>query len=378
MSLFKYFRSGIYLEKTLRYNELYFSANHELNDPNDLVSFYEFEDDESLWYRLLDLPKISEFWEIRHLYCSEKVFVPALNSFFKGRRISSDFFSLQEFFKEINSELDEVLIPFLNERFNKEAKEGETLEHRLSLFKLGLKELLARSVNMKFFSVSFSEDALNPMMWAHYADGFKGCVIIYKAESDIIKLTENLYSNSYTPTKILNVSYNNADKFIPLLKCADAEDKYITIQDKLLIKNEFWSYENEKRAFVISEQKSLFIAQMPKEKYKDDPREKIYHHLPGEILGVIFGPNFDTAKKDKIEYILRRNRHFCRAGDFFIFETKLSRSGEIIIHEGRKCIVTNPIDNSLGTMSQIFKDEHLEVLKMQIGIKKHTNNKHML
>ena len=39
MSLFKYFRSGIYLEKTLRYNELYFSANHELNDPNDLVSF---------------------------------------------------------------------------------------------------------------------------------------------------------------------------------------------------------------------------------------------------------------------------------------------------------------------------------------------------
>lgn len=213
------------------------------------------------------------------------------------------------------------------------------------------------------------------MMWAHYADGFKGCVIVYKAENDIIKLTENLYSNSYTATKVLNVSYNNADKFIPLLKCAVADDKYITIQDNLLIKNEFLSYENEKRAFVVSEQKSLFIAQIPKENYKDDPRDKIYHHLPNEILGVIFGPNFDTTKKDKIEYILRRNRHFSRAGDFFIFETKLSSSGEIIINEGRKCIVTDSINNSLGTMSQNFKDEPL---KMQIGIKKHTNNKPIL
>ena len=371
MSLFKYFRSGIYLEKALKYNELYFSANHELNDPNDLVSFYEFEDDESLWYRLLKLPKISELWEIRHFYCSEQDFVPALNLFFKGRRISSDFFSLQEFFKEINSEFDTFLTPFLNDCLNENAKEGETLKSRLELFKLGLKELLARGVNMKFFSVSFSEHALNPMMWAHYADGFKGCVIIYKAENDAIKLTENLYSNSYTSAKVLNISYDDSDKFIPLLECADSDNKYQIIQDKLLIKNEFWSYENERRIFVVSEYKSVFIVNMPKDKYRDNPKEKIYHHLQDEIIGVIFGPNFDTTKKDKIEYILRQNRYFSRAGDFFVFDTKLSPSGEIQIYEGRRCIITNPIDNSFGTMSEIIKDENLDNLKNKIGIKEY-------
>ncbi|MGJ0478678.1 DUF2971 domain-containing protein [Pantoea agglomerans] len=375
MPLFKYFRPSVYLEKALRYNELYFSANHELNDPNDLVSFYEFEDDESLWHRLLNLPKISSNWEIKHLYYNENVFVQALNAFFKGRRISSDFFSLQEFFKEINSDLDSFLTPFLNDRFTREAKEGDTLESRLSSFKLGLTELLARSVNMKFFSVSFSEDALNPMMWAHYADGFKGCVIIYKAENDKILLTENLYTNNYMPVEVLNVSYDNNDKSIPLLQCADAQDKYKKIQDKLLIKNEFWSYENEKRAFVISEQSSVFISRMPKENFKNDPREKIYHHLPKEIQGVIFGPNFDATKKDKIEYILRMNRHFSNSGDFFIFETKLLPSGEITINKGRKCIVTIPTSDSLSNMSQLFEDERLEALKNHFGIKKHISNK---
>ncbi|WP_422431927.1 MULTISPECIES: DUF2971 domain-containing protein [Gammaproteobacteria] len=375
MSLFKYFRSGIYLEKALRYNELYFSANHELNDPNDLVSFYEFEDDESLWHRLLGLPKISENWEIRNLYCSEKDFVPALNSFFKGRRISSDFFSLQEFFKEIKFELDIFLTPFLNSRFIKDSKEGETLAFRLESFKLGLKELLARSVNMKFFSVSFSKDALNPMMWAHYADGFKGCAIIYKAESDIIKLSENIYSGHYKSISVLDVDYDDGDKSIPLLRCADAADKYTLIQDKLLIKNKFWHYENEKRAFIVSEQKPAFVASMPKENYKVDPREKIYHHLPNEILGVIFGPNFDTAKKDKIEHILRTNRYYSKSGDFLIFETKLSSSGDITVREGRRCIVTNPIDKTMSNMSETFEDEKLEKLKNYAGIKKYTSNK---
>ena len=372
MSLFKYFRSGIYLEKTLRYNELYFSANHELNDPNDLVSFYEFEDNESLWFRLLQLPKISKFWEIRHFYCVEQVFVTALNAFFKGRRIPSGFFAFQQFFKEIDSDLDKFLTPFLSEGLSNVVNGCETIESRLSLFKLSLKELLARGVNMQFFSVSFSEDALNPMMWAHYADGFKGCAIIYKAEGDIIKLTDSLYSRNYFPVKVLNVSYDDGDRYIPLLSCADADDKYNIVQRRLLVKNEFWAYENEKRAFVVNEIKSLLLAQTIKENYKSDPRDKIFHHFPDEIIGVVFGPNFDVHKKDKLEYILRQNRFHSRAGDFYVFDTKLSPSGDILIFEGRQCIVTNP-DGSFGLMSKVFRDESLEELTTAVGIKNHSD-----
>ncbi|HGY2266111.1 DUF2971 domain-containing protein [Morganella morganii] len=388
MSLFKYFRPGIYLEKALRYNELYFSANHELNDPNDLVSFYKFEDDESLWYRLLALPAAYESWDIKQLYCSEQNLVKSLNGLFKEKKISSDFFSLQRFFKEINSELEKALIPFLNERLSKDEGEGEgegendngngngnedkekKLNHRLALFKLYLMELLARGVNIKFFSVSFSIDALNPMMWAHYADGFKGCVVIYKAENDIINITENLYSNRYVPTSVLNVSYDDGDKSIPLIRCASTDDKKVLIQNKLLIKNKFWSYENEKRAFVISEEKSSFIANMPEDSYRINPRERIFHHYPNEIIGVIFGPNFDTIKKEKVEHILRINRHFTHSGDFFVFYTKLSPSGEIEINEGRKCIVTDHLGN-FGLSSEILNDAKLDKLKNLIGIKSH-------
>jgi len=55
MPIFKYYRPNIYFEKAIRYNEIYFSANHELNDPNDLKATYYFEDNPALWKKLLAL-----------------------------------------------------------------------------------------------------------------------------------------------------------------------------------------------------------------------------------------------------------------------------------------------------------------------------------
>ncbi|WP_183042767.1 DUF2971 domain-containing protein [Pectobacterium parmentieri] len=367
MPVFKYYRPGVYLDKAVRYNELYFSENHELNDPNDLVSFYEFEDDEYLWVQLFELPKISENWDITKLFELNPKFISDINNFFKGRRFFSDFFSLQEFFKDINDDFDCFLTPYLIEGEDNNKDKMKILSYKLSSFKSGFKELLARGVNNKFFSVSFSMDALNPMMWAHYAEGFKGCVLIYKAEGNIIHISDNLYSNDYISVEVLDVNYNNADKFLPLLKCACADDKNF-IKENSLVKNKFWEYEKEKRALMIAEFKTIFISHCPKDKYNPYPRDMIYHHEPQELIGVIFGPKTALDKKNKIEYSIRHNKYYSKTGDFFVLETELTYSGDIIIKTGKKCVVVNPLNNTIGTMSEIFEGERLEKLKNYLGI----------
>lgn len=66
MAVFKYFRSGARLESAIRYNELYFSENRELNDPNDLMGVYYFEDDVELWSKLLQRPQADDAWNMSH------------------------------------------------------------------------------------------------------------------------------------------------------------------------------------------------------------------------------------------------------------------------------------------------------------------------
>jgi hypothetical protein len=49
MYFYKYYRPNVYFEKAIRYNELYFCENNELNDPHDLKANYYFEDSVDRW-----------------------------------------------------------------------------------------------------------------------------------------------------------------------------------------------------------------------------------------------------------------------------------------------------------------------------------------
>ncbi|MFC0180118.1 DUF2971 domain-containing protein [Thorsellia kenyensis] len=370
MALFKYFRCGIYMDKALRYNELYFSANHELNDPNDLVSYYIFEDDESLWIKLFNLSKKTDVFKSININGFGENFIKDINSFFKDRKFFSDWSGLNNFFEKIDNKLDRFLTPYISDLPYEDVIEENpnNLSQKKILFKFMLKELLARGINLKFFSISFSADALNPIMWAHYADGFKGCVIIYEAKNNFIDISESLYSNEFFKIEILNVTYEDNNKNIPILTCAVGGNKSKSIQEKLAMKNSFWKYENEKRALICIEREPILLC--TKDKVNDSPRELIFHHRPNEIIGIIFGPNLKEEIQRKIEYSLRHNKYHSKAGNFHCFRTELKSSGDIIIKSGTECIVKNSSDNSLSQASRILNAVELEKLTKELEIVK--------
>lgn len=110
MAVFKYFRPGARLENAIRYNELCFSANHELNDPNDLMGIYYFEDDTDLWSKLLQGPQPDDAWNMNHHVDTRcLILATKLSHLFKHVNFKSTT-SIYEVVKEKDKELTEVFI----------------------------------------------------------------------------------------------------------------------------------------------------------------------------------------------------------------------------------------------------------------------------
>lgn len=371
MPFFKYYRPGIHLDKAIRYNELYFSSNAELNDPNDLKAYYKFEDDVDAWRQLFELSRYSETWDLRYAVNFEnEEFLNDINEVFKNTRIEQEFIALKKLFNELKPQIDILFTKHLRDLTDMEECpgfwKGQSTPGMLGQCQLSLRELLAHGVNTKFYSVSFSADPLNPMMWAHYADGFKGCVLIYQDTNKYIDIAQNLYQGGYVPKKIHEVIYIDNDKEVPILTCAHASNNKEKVREELLKKNKFWDYEIEHRAFVEIEYSTIHIAAMSEDDLKIDPWSKIYHHKASALAGVIFGPKFEPSNKIKVEAILRQNRSATDRGIFYLFDTSLTSLGEIEVNKARIC--NTAFDGFMG--EQITGDK-LKELTESLGIKRH-------
>jgi hypothetical protein len=88
----------------------------------------------------------------------------------------------------------------------------------------------------KVFMIScFSESSEEILMWAHYSDSFKGCIIVFDFESD-----QNIIDHTYS------VKYRKKPVCINAKYCYGYQDKKI-IMNALTTKYIDWKYEKEIR-----------------------------------------------------------------------------------------------------------------------------------
>lgn len=336
--LFKYYRPDFFFDKAIRYNEFYFSSTEQLNDPNDLKTSYYFEDDVSHWQKVLERETVLGVRDLKvFLDLDGNHLAKQLCRIFLGASIDGSIEDLQLMFKRYDSDVASALSLHINKKdlIDKGLLEDsdESMSQLISLCSNGIRERILKGLRVGVYSVSFSTNALEPMMWAHYAAGFKGCVVIYNAPNNIIPLKRNIYSDEYIDFPVDSVEYRNHEKHIPILKSVLKDD--LAIRETLLVKNTFWQYELEKRVFLTKKYITQSLGGL-NFALSNDNSDRIFHHDPSLIAGIIFGPSFNRHKKESLEFLLRDNRRHKPCSQFYLFDTKLTSAGTIKIVRGKE------------------------------------------
>lgn len=363
-TIFKYYRSNFFFEKAIRYNEIYFSETSELNDPHDLKVQFFFEDDPILWEKVISLQTQMNGmnlgnWDLSIYFDSKnKTLLNELNNLFKGKEVV-DINSLNNLIDEKQDDIRGIFSKYQN--INVEENKFPP-DIALKMVPILLKDKLTKALNHNIYSASFSKNPLSPLMWAHYADGFKGCVVIYEISNDKMLNLRHHYqapidrSESY---KFTAVKYKNIDKQIPILQ--SAIDKSNVLIDACLMKNSFWDYEEEYRLLTSIEIDTIKLAHT--ENSKPSFRDRIMYHDSNAILGVIFGPRCTQEYKRKIQLIIGDSRKFNGDKPFLLFSTKLCSTGILEIIEGN---FINPKEDI--ELKRILKGNELNKYLIDLGI----------
>lgn len=340
MYLFKYYRPDFYFEKAIRYNELYFSSPAQLNDPNDLNLKYRFDNKLNLWKLLLRLECSYSHKDLSQiLNLGKKGIYQGLNKIFKSKRITNNLEELDNIFETHKADIQKILYDNMLPINEIESKiyenEAEAEKFLVNLCEQSIKERLYRKIIPAVCSVSFSSKALDSMMWAHYAAGFGGCVVIYKTtHSDFynlpsMKLKDNIFSKLFIDLTIKPIQYNNKIKEVSLLGYDH------NAFELFFIKNRFWRYESEYRMF-ISEMNSGIENERNIRNYVNRNSGHIFYHEANAIKGIIFGPKMSFLKKEEIWQIVKSNMENTDLELCYFFDTQLSSSGKIKISMGHK------------------------------------------
>lgn len=317
MYYFKYFRNDTNLDKSIRYNELFFASNSSLNDPLDLSFNPMFWDDSELWKQFIGSYD-NGLVALMNYICPPKNddFYLSLNDLFSGRNLI---------------QVVEQKKYFYNEIFNLIKKHGLATGIDIdSAAKILMDKFVQIKNNTNFLSVSFSKDPFNYLMWSHYANGFKGCTLIYDFKKNETKLKTHILGNEYLSVDMQDIQYSSIPKQLSLWKLIS--QNIIDDEGYFFTKNQHWVYEKESRLVLYSPQAS---------------DGEILHHEPSLVKGVIFGSRCDTSFKNRIIRGLRESRIYSGDEYFFSFNSSLNEKNEIELHSGYKHIVKNIVNISL-------------------------------
>ncbi|ADO50085.1 DUF2971 domain-containing protein [[Enterobacter] lignolyticus] len=340
MYLFKYYRPDFFFDKAIRYNELYFSSRAQLNDPNDLNIEYRFDNKLKLWDILLRSPCKYSYEDLTHILSFDDFKIhKVLNKIFKGKRIKGDLESLDALFdthaNEILGILYECLLPLEEIDTVIYKNEPDPKQFLAKQCEIGIKERLYKKITPAVFSVSFSSKALERMMWAHYAAGFSGCVVIYSAQNFTspsnnvrMQLKDNLFSSQSISFPVKPITYSNKSKEISIL------DPTSNIFELILTKNKFWKYESEYRMFVPEGNMGIGGERDIKDSVNRNAGH-VFHHETSVMQGIIFGPRMSKLKKEEIWQAIKSNIMNTNAELFYFFDAELSQSGKINISNGQ-------------------------------------------
>lgn len=132
---------------------------------------------------------------------------------------------------------------------------------------------MIRERKLRYRVCSLSKSWRNPLLWAHYADGFKGVAV--ELDLDSVSLSDGGDVRLH-PSEVLDIEYRSTFQF------ADTErhqDAFTLAQRILSSKHECWSYEDEAR--VLS--------------------ESCRYDVTGKIRRVILGTRTSDTVKDAIK-----------------------------------------------------------------------------
>lgn len=362
MRLYKYYRPDFYFEKSLRYDEIFFASNEQLNDPHDLMIKPYFGDNKEAWRVILKSDEPFSTWNMSKIvHVDDDNLLRELNDEFKGQA-ASDGSSVSSILDAKKSSLAKIFEKYLISQPDSVFKKPEAASSACVQF---LKEKLVRGWDKRYYSCSFSKNPLEPQMWAHYGGGFRGCALIYRALDDgCINLRPNIYIKESQKFKFAEVNYLDKDKLIDILDLSSRGDH---VELNLLNKSLFWSYEKEMRLLLSESFGSVRVSitsGVPK-----STKTHIYHHAPDAIEGVVFGSNCSESYKEKITSMLAEKYSFLvpeMSPAFLTFNSKLTTSGKVEIISGAICNIRGV--GSSQVMKQILKNDQLDKVLEELGL----------
>lgn len=142
--------------------------------------------------------------------------------------------------------------------------------------------------------LSFTTKPGSSLMWAHYANDYQGCCLIFSTKNVFKSIEPTIYSTN-------NFHYD--------ARSGRTEELYQAVRDSFLFKNTEWSYENEWRLIQKNDKDRIIFG--------DD------------LLGVIVGKNIEKRYRKEIIEICDKKMLPC-------FST--------YIMNGRNCIQFLPIE----------------------------------
>jgi len=153
---------------------------------------------------------------------------------------------------------------------------------------------IIEEIQEEYRILSFTTKPDSSLMWAHYANDYQGCCLIFSTKNAFNSVEPTIYS--------INSFHFEAQS-------ATREELYQPVHDSFLFKNTEWAYENEWRLIQRSEQEKI--------SFGDD------------LLGVIVGKNVKKKYRKKIIQICDKKMLPC-------FST--------YIMNGKNCIQFIPIE----------------------------------
>lgn len=304
MYYFKYFRNDSYFEKTIRYNELFFASNSTLNDPMDLWFNPVLWDDIEKWKKLL------EHLNYFGIYFSDYITKPQDDNFY----IDINKLFCNKNLTQISENKSKIQDMVAKTIATHNLASGQDIDSAASFL---IDKFCRLKDEINFLSVSFSKDPFNYLMWSHYANGFKGCLLIYDFEDGTTELKKHINGGDVLKVEMQDATYLDKISQVDLWKLIF--NNVIIDNSCFISKNKHWEYERESRLVIFTQVRSA---------------GEILHHEASLIKGIIFGSRCDKDFKERTIKALKDNRSYGEQIDFLSFDSALNDNNEIQIVSG--------------------------------------------
>lgn len=334
------YRSGNELAiKELIYDEMYFASASECNDPYEGKLFGMLNSDQELWENLIQSA-------IRECPVSKIPYlVKKMVDYFVNRS--------PMYIDEMRKMQPDDLLQVSTNQF-----EQIILENAFSQ----VRNYINHYIPAEQYFISFSKQADNPLMWAHYANNHKGYCLIFRSENgklyqnpqwkkrSFLHETPNAFSQKMSFSigeafEFHDVEYLSepqiVDGFLCFPPCVSGDHSISeevkkcldTYRKAYLQKHSVWDYEQEVRLILSSG--IPWIAQQP---LHLTSHQRLFHYKPEQLVGIVLGACMSSEQKSRIKEIIKEKIDMrfdsCLEGktisDFVLFEAKLSEENRKI------------------------------------------------